>query len=115
MSRVGPNPSSSSASSDVPGLGFLALTSTPFAWSCAVSDALSQNVGTWVENSVVGFAFLLAGRVDDLARERALDRVALRRDRLHLPRVDLVQEVRAERDLHPRLRSTAARAAPTAS
>ena len=43
------------------GSGSSALTSTPFAWSCAVSAVLFQNAGTWVENSVVGVAFLLPG------------------------------------------------------
>ena len=39
----------------------LALTSTPFACSSAVSAASFQNVGTSVENSVVGVAFLSPG------------------------------------------------------
>ena len=34
-----------------------ALTCTPFDWSSDVSDWLLQNVGTWVEKSVVGVAF----------------------------------------------------------
>ena len=60
-SSVGPNPSRSSPSSDDPELGFWAFTWTPFARSSAVSAALSQNVGTSVEKSVVAFAVLLPG------------------------------------------------------
>jgi hypothetical protein len=60
-SSVGPNPSKISAIADVPGLGFWALTWTPFDWSRVVSEALSQNDGTWVENSVVGVAARLPG------------------------------------------------------
>jgi hypothetical protein len=53
-SSVGPNPSRISASSDLPGFGFWALTWTPFSWSSFVSAVLSQNVGTSVEKRVVG-------------------------------------------------------------
>src|ERR1700758_176310 len=56
-SRVGPNPSSSSPSTDVPLFGFFAFPSTPFACNCFVSAVLSQNVGTCVEKSVVCVAF----------------------------------------------------------
>ncbi len=41
-------------------------------------------------------------RVALLGPEVAFDRVALRGDRAHLPRLDLRQEVRAEGDRHPR-------------
>ena len=58
---AGPNPSRISASTEVPGFGFSAFTWTPLARSEAVSAALSQNVGTWVENSVVGVAVRLPG------------------------------------------------------
>ena len=54
---VGPNPTRSSVSSDVPGLGFLALTSTFSEVSWSVSWLVFQNDGTWVANSVVGVAF----------------------------------------------------------
>jgi hypothetical protein len=60
-SSVGPNPSRMSPNTDRPGFGFLALTCTPLPRSSVVSEALSQNVGTSVENSVVGFAFLSPG------------------------------------------------------
>ena len=42
-------------------------------------------------------------RVADLGRERAVDRVALRGDRLHLAGLDLLEEIGAERHLHARL------------
>jgi len=45
------------ASTEVPGLGFWALTWTSWDWSRFVSDWLLQNDGTWVENRVVGVAF----------------------------------------------------------
>jgi len=60
-SSHGPKPSSNSLSSDVPGFGFCALTSTFFSWSRAVNDALFQKLGTWVEKSVVGVAFVSLG------------------------------------------------------
>ena len=56
-SSVGPNPSRSSVSSEVPGLGFLALTSTLCSVRSSVSWLLFQNDGTWVANRSVGFAF----------------------------------------------------------
>ena len=56
-SRVGPNPTRSSVSSDVPGLGFLALTWTLCSIRRSVSWLLFQNEGTCVANSVVAVAF----------------------------------------------------------
>ncbi len=61
ISSVGPNPSSSSASSDWPGLGDLALISTPFSWSSAESWLPFQKLGTWVLKSFVGDAFCSLG------------------------------------------------------
>ena len=46
---------------------------------------------------------LAPGRIGHLALERPADRVALRRDRLDLARLHLIEEVRAERNLDPRL------------
>jgi len=60
-SSVGPNPSRIVARTEVPGLGFWALTSTSWDWSRFVSDWLLQNDGTCVENRVVGVAVASAG------------------------------------------------------
>jgi hypothetical protein len=59
---VGPKPSRISASSEVPVVVDCALTSTPLLCRSVVSAELFQNVGTSVEDSVVGLAFVsLAG------------------------------------------------------
>ena len=42
----------------MPGLGFLALTCTPWDCSSLTRSLLFQNDGIWVANSVVGVAFL---------------------------------------------------------
>ena len=64
--------------SDVPVVGDLALTCTPFDCKRFVRLVLSQNDGTSVENSVVALGRLVVRRVLHLVLERALDRVALR-------------------------------------
>ena len=54
-SRVGPNPSRIVAHGEL--VCDFALTWTPLLRSSVVSDAWSQNDGTWDENRVVGVAF----------------------------------------------------------
>ena len=60
-SSVGPKPSSSSESSEAPGFGFFALTSTPFDSSGFETSLPCQKDGICVANSVVGVASLSFG------------------------------------------------------
>jgi hypothetical protein len=76
-------------------VGDSALTCTPCDCSRFVRLVLSQNEGTSVENSVWTRPTRSSADTSP-ALERAFDRVALRRDRLHLAGVDLREEERAE-------------------
>ena len=110
-SRVGPKPTRSSVSSEVPGLGFLALTSTSSDFRSVrqlVGVPERRNLGREQRRRR---RLRVVRRVAELLRERALDRAAPRGDRLDLARLELLEEVRAERDRDPWLRRRLGRSA----